>query len=148
MVVRKIDKLMLSGLSVVTNNKNEMNPDTAKIQQLWNDYQDKNILGATFNKSKNFDMYGVYSDYESDVNGDYKVTVAVEVVKPKNAMIIENQRYLVFSKKGELPEIVVDCWKDVWQYFEDEPKYERDYTIDFEKYSKEDEIEIYIAIKK
>ena len=147
MVVRKIDKLMLSGLSVVTNNKNEMNPETAKIMQLWQDYQDKNILGATFNKSKNFDMYGVYSDYTSDVNGDYKVTVAVEVTKPKNAMLIKDQRYLVFQKKGELPDIVIDTWREIWEYFETEPKYERAYTVDFEKYSKENEIEIYISIK-
>lgn len=147
MVVRKIDKLMVSGLSVITNNENEMNPETAKIVQLWEDYQDKNILGATFNKSKNFDMYGVYSDYTSDVNGDYKVTVAVEVTKPKNAIVIENQRYLVFSKKGDLPKIVVDCWKEIWSYFDDEPTYERAYKIDFEKYSKENEIEIYISIK-
>jgi len=146
-VIREINKLMLSGLSIVTNNKNEMDPETAKITQLWNDYQDKNILGATFNKSKNFDMYGVYSDYTSDVNGDYKVTVAVEVVKPKNAIVIENQRYLVFQKKGELPDIVIDTWREIWEYFETEPKYERAYTVDFEKYSKENEIEIYISIK-
>ena len=147
MVVREVKKLMLAGLSTVTNNENEKNPETAKILQLWNDYQDKNILGATFNKSKNFDMYGVYSDYVSDVNGDYKVTVAVEVIKPKNAMVIEDQRYLVFQKKGELPEIVSETWKDIWEYFENKPKYERSYAIDFEKYSKENEVEIYISIK-
>lgn len=99
MRVSQVKKLMLSGLSVETNNKNEMNPDTAKIMQLWNDYEEKNIYGATFNKTAKQDIYGVYSDYVSDVNGDYKVTVAVEVTKPKNAMIIENQRYLVFEKK-------------------------------------------------
>lgn len=147
MVVREVDKLMVAGLSTVTNNENEMNPETAKITQLWADFEEKNILGSIFNKSKNFYMYGVYSDYTSDVNGDYKVTVAVEVTKPKNAMVIENQRYLVFKKKGELPEIVVECWKEIWEYFENEPAYERDYKIDFEKYSKENEIEIYISIK-
>lgn len=146
MKVKKIEKLMLAGLSVVTNNENEMNPETSKIAQLWEDYQDKNILGATFNKAKKSSMYGVYSDYTSDVNGDYKVTVAVEVTKPKKAIVIEDQRYLVFSKDGELPDIVVDCWKDIWEYFENEPEYERAYTIDFEKYTREDGIDIYISI--
>ncbi len=147
MVVREVENLMLSGLSTTTNNENESNPETAKILQLWQDYEEKNILGATFNKSKNFYMYGVYSDYESDVNGNFKVTVAVEVTKPKNAMVIKKQRYLVFKKTGELPEIVLDCWKDIWEYFENDAKYERAYTIDFEKYSKETEIEIYVSIK-
>ena len=133
MRVSRIKKLMLSGLSVETNNKNELNPETAKIMQLWNDYEEKNIYGATFNRSDKQDIYGVYSDYVSDVNGDYKVTVAVEVTKPKNAMTIDNQRYLVFDKKGELPGIVVDCWKEIWEYFENEPEYERVYNIDFEK---------------
>ncbi len=52
MKIQKIEKLMLAGLSVTTNNENEMNPETSKISQLWEDYQDKNILGATFNKAK------------------------------------------------------------------------------------------------
>lgn len=147
MKVRHIEKLMVAGLGVRTNNNNEMNPETAKIGQLWDDYQDKNILGKTFNKANKSSMYGVYSDYESDVNGDYTVTVAVEVTKPKNAIIIKNQRYLVFSKEGELPEIVIECWKDVWEYFEKDSEYERAYTIDFEKYSKENFIEIYVSIK-
>ena len=147
MIIREIENLMLFGLSTVTNNKNESNPETAKIMKLWEDYEEKNIYGATFNKSKKFDMYGVYSDYESDLNGDYKVTIAVEVTKPKNAMIIKKQRYLVFKKEGELPEIVTETWKEIWDYFENEPKYERDYTIDFEKYSKENFVEIYISIK-
>ena len=147
MVVREVENLMLSGLSTITNNKNESNPESAKIVQLWQDYEEKNILGATFNKSKKFDMYAVYFDYVSDLNGDYKVTVAVEVTKPKNAIVIKKQRYLVFKKSGELPDIVFDCWKDIWEYFENEAKYERDYKIDFEKYSKENEIEIYISIK-
>ena len=70
MRVSRIKKLMLSGLSVETNNKNELNPETAKIMQLWNDYEEKNIYGATFNRSDKQDIYGVYSDYVSDVNGD------------------------------------------------------------------------------
>ncbi len=146
MKIQKIEKLMLAGLSVTTNNENEMNPETSKISQLWEDYQDKNILGATFNKAKKSSMYGVYSNYTSDLNGDYEVTVAVEVTKPKKAIVIENQRYLVFSKDGELPDIVIDCWKDIWEYFENEPEYQRAYTIDFEKYTREDGIDIYISI--
>lgn len=147
MVVRKIDKLMVSGLSTVTNNEDELNEETAKIAKLWEDYQDKNILGKTFNKAKKSSMYGVYSDYVSQENGDYKVTVAVEVTKPKNAIVIENQRYLVFQKEGELPDVVLECWKDIWAYFNSEPEYERAFNIDFEKYSKEDSIEIYVSIK-
>lgn len=147
MVVREVENLMVAGLSTITNNENESNPETAKIVKLWQDYDEKNIYGATFNKSKKFDMYGVYSDYVSDEKGDYKVTVAVEVTKPKNAMVIKDQRYLVFKNSGEIPEIVIQTWQEILEYFENEAKYERAFTTDFEKYSKENEIEIYISIK-
>eukprot|EP01029_Cantina_marsupialis_P000287 TRINITY_DN10245_c0_g1_i2.p1 TRINITY_DN10245_c0_g1~~TRINITY_DN10245_c0_g1_i2.p1 ORF type:complete len:148 (-),score=32.01 TRINITY_DN10245_c0_g1_i2:177-620(-) len=147
MKIKYIDKLMVAGLAVTTNNKDEFNPETAKIGKLWEEYQDKNILGKTFNKANKSSMYATYSDYTSDVDGDYTVTVSVEVTKPKNAIVIKEQKYLVFSKEGELPEVVIECWKDVWAYFEKENEYERAYKVDFEKYSKEDSIEIYISIK-
>lgn len=146
MKVSKVKKLMLSGISVETNNANEMNEDTAKIAQLWDDYFTQGIHSKTFNKANDGYMYGVYSDYVSDVSGDFKVTIGVEVTKPKNAIVIEDQRYLVFSKKGELPQVVIDTWQEIWDYFDAEPEYERAYKIDFEKYVSEDEIEIYISI--
>lgn len=147
MKVTKINKLMIAGISIVTNNENEMNDDTAKIALLWEEYFSKNVYGSTFNKANKDYMYGVYSDYKSDVTGEYKVTVGVEVTKPKNAIVIEDKRYLVFTRKGELPNVVIDTWNEIWDYFEDNSEYERTFEIDFEKYISEDEIEIYISIK-
>lgn len=147
MKVKRIKKLMIAGISVVTNNQNETNEETAKIAQLWDEYFQNNIHNKTFDKANDGYMYGVYSDYTSDVNGDYKVTIGVEVKKPKKAIVIEDERYLVFSNKGELPQVVIDTWEEIWAYFEGEPEYERSYNIDFEKYVSEDEVEIYISIK-
>ncbi len=147
MKVTKVKNLMISGISCITNNKFELESEDGKIPQLWDDYIETNAYGKTFNKANSKYIYGVYNDYTSDVNGDYKVTVGVEVTKPKNAIVIEDERYLVFSKKGELPDVVLQTWAEIWEYFEGESEYERKYTIDFEKYVKEDEIEIYISIK-
>jgi len=146
MKVSKVEKLMISGISTITNNQNELDENSAKIPQLWDDYFTKDIYTKTFNKSNKGLIYGVYSDYVADEMGDYKITIGVEVTKPKNAIVINNQRYLVFSKKGELPEVVTDAWQEVWEYFDGEPEYERAYKVDFEKYVSEDEIEIYISI--
>lgn len=143
----RIKKLILSGISVITNNHSEMSDDSSKIPQLWEDYYSKNVHLKTKHKSNKGHMYGVYSDYTSDVNGDYKVTVAVEVKKESSTCIdIENEKYLVFSAKGELPDIVIDTWETIWEYFEKNSEYTRKYSIDFEKYISEDEIEIYISI--
>lgn len=93
-------------------------------------------------------MYGVYNKYKKDINSDYDYTICVEVTKAKNAIVIEKGRYLVFSKKGEFPKVVIEAWHEVWDYFaSQECAYERAYNFDFEKYLKDDEIEIYISIK-
>jgi predicted transcriptional regulator YdeE len=137
---------MISGISAVTNNEFEMSEENGKIAQLWEDYFAKDIYKTTFNKANNDSMYGVYSNYVSDLTGNYEITVGVEVTKSKNAIVIEDKKYLVFSKKGELPSVVVELWEEIWDYFEKNTEYERAFTVDFEKYTKEDEIEIYVAI--
>ncbi len=148
MKTTRIKNLILQGLSTRTNNKNEADKKTAKISPLWTEYVDENIYAKTLNKTHDDYLYGVYSNYESDVNGDYDVTVALEIKKKsKKYIFIENTKYLVFSKKGEFPEIVLELWKEIWEYFENKPEYEREYSIDFEKYVQKDEIEIYISIK-
>ncbi len=136
---------MISGISVTTNNKIEMT-DSERIAPLWEQYTNEYVYTKTLNKVNDSSMYGVYSNYVSDYNGDYDVTVGVEISKAKNVIIIENEHYLVFSKKGELPQIVLETWQEIWDYFENNDEYKRKYSIDFEKYTKEDEIEIYISI--
>ena len=147
MKVTRVKKLMISGISVVTNNELEMSEENGKIALLWEEYFAKDIYKKTFDKANSDFMYGVYSDYESDVTGNYKITVGVEVTKAKNAIVIEDKKYLVFTKKGELPMVVVELWEEIWDYFEKNSDYERSFEVDFEKYAKEDEIEIYVSIK-
>ncbi|WP_368030186.1 GyrI-like domain-containing protein [Arcobacter sp. s6] len=147
MKVTRIKKLMISGISAVTNNEFEMSEENGKIAQLWEDYFANDVYKKTFDKSNSDFMYGVYSNYDSDVSGNYKVTVGVEVTKAKNAIVIEDKKYLVFTKQGELPMVVVELWEKIWDYFEKNSDYERAFEIDFEKYAKEDEIEIYVSIK-
>ena len=147
MRVTKIKKLMISGISEVTNNDFEMSEENGKIAKLWEDYFENDIYKTTFNKANSDFMYGVYSDYESTQAGNYKITVGVEVIKAKNAIVIEDKKYLVFIKQGELPMVVVELWQEIWDYFENNSDYERAFEIDFEKYAKEDEIEIFVSIK-
>lgn len=147
MRVTRVKKLMISGISVITNNELEMSEESGKIAGLWEEYFSKDIYKKTFDKANSDFMYGVYNNYEFDEKGNYKVTVGVEVTKPKNAIIIEDKKYLVFTKQGELPEIVVELWEEIWEYFDKNNEYERAFEIDFEKYAKDDEIEIFVSIK-
>lgn len=143
-----VEKFYVAGITIRTNNETELNEQTATIPALWDKYADDNIESKTFNKSKNMAMYGLYNKYEKDKNADYDYTIGVEVTKPKNAIAVEKDKYLVFSKTGEFPSIVNQAWQDVWAYFDSEDCiHERSYNIDFEKYVSEDELEIYISIK-
>lgn len=148
MKVKYLEKFYIAGITIRTNNEIEFDESKAQIPALWERYYDENIEGKTFNKSNNMAMYGVYNKYEKDMNSDYDYTIGIEVTKPKNAITIEKDKYLVFTKQGELPDVVIEVWMDVWNYFaSSECEHERVYNFDFEKYVKEDEIEIYISIK-
>ncbi|MEA3352742.1 MAG: GyrI-like domain-containing protein [Campylobacterota bacterium] len=147
MKTKYIKSLMISGISTTTNNENERSEENQKIAPLWEKYDTDKIYGKTFNKANNTALFAVYSNYTDGLNGDYEVTVGVEVSKPKNAIAIENQKYLLFTKEGELPDVVTDTWEEIWSYFKNNSEYERAYKTDFEQYSKEDEIDIYISIK-
>ena len=148
MKVSYVKNLMLQGIAVRTNNENEKNEETQKIAPLWAKYDEEHIFTKTLNKVNNTSFYGLYLNYESDVDGDYDAMVAVEVTKAKNnAIVIDNQKYLVFSKEGELPEVAFELWTEILEYFENNSEYERAYSVDFEKYSKQDEVEIFISIK-
>lgn len=142
-----VKKLMLSGLSIITNDIDEQNESSAKLTKLWDDYETKGVYGKTFNKYLHSALYCIYSEYENEEKGNYTATVAIEVTKAKNAMIIENGRYLVFKNKGELPGIVKQTWVEIKEYFEENSEFTRKFSVDFERYLNEDEVEIFISIK-
>ena len=145
---KRIKNLMITGNLVTTNYENEMNEETAKIQTAWDNYVEDNVYSATHDKANNKSMYCVYSNYTDGIDGDFDVTVGVEVTKSKHAIVIADEKYLIFKKVGELPEIVIETWAEIVEYFENNSEFTRAYTIDFEHYTKEDEIEIYVSIEK
>lgn len=143
----KIDSFLISGIKTRTNNQNEQNPDTSKIAKLWEEFYAQNIPNQITDK-KSF-IYGIYSSYESDVNGSFDVLAGVAVSKKsdnfENVRILQGE-YLVFAKSGTMPNAVIEAWQDVWSYFENS-KEQRAYTTDFEKYINQDTVEIYISIQ-
>jgi predicted transcriptional regulator YdeE len=97
----------------------------------------------------------VYTGYESDHQGAYSHLIACEVGNGDAAqphmttLTIPESKYLVFTGNGELPDVVMQTWGAVWQYFERETRDKRAYTVDFERYDQREpsRVEIYIAVK-
>jgi len=145
----EVDEKRISGLSIRTTNAQEMNPVTGKIGSLWKDFDEK--VKVDYKNGNR--VYGVYSCYDSDENGEFTVLAGTDQPDVNSTckletIMIQSGKYLVFSAKGDIPKIVIDTWVKIWEYFtQKETEYERLYTTDFEYYVNQNEIEIYIAVK-
>ena len=65
-----IQDFSVMGLSIQTQNTDEFNEKTAKLPSLWQQFYSSEL-------ATNPSVFEVYSDYESDANGLYTVTVGV-----------------------------------------------------------------------
>ena len=142
-ILNHIEGFTVMGFSIKTRNKDELNENTAKLPSLWRQFYSSNLAA-------NVNPFEVYSDYESDANGLYTVTVGVRGNNERAefcSVKILAGNYLVFQGEGPMPSTVVETWKQIWAYFEDKREYQRSYISDFESYSGSDKVAIYIGIK-
>ncbi len=149
MKIVQVDEKQVEGLCVRTTNADEMSPETSRIGNLWQNFYEKiipNLAGDAI-------VYGVYYDYESDADGEFSVLAGADKLEKSleeniKEVSIKNGSYMVFEAKGDMPQVVIDTWLKIWDYFSAEnAQHRRAYTTDFELYKSQDEIEIYIAIK-
>ncbi len=154
-VVMHSNTMHLIGKGVRTSNALEMDAATAQIGGLWQQFYADGITDNITGQSNPGVIFGVYSDYESDVNGMYTLSVALETEAgtpaPEgfNAIEIPPATFLVFSAEGPVPQATIGLWQEIWQYFEQHTETPRAYDYDFELYSAEqpDKVDIYISIK-
>lgn len=143
----KMDPFKVSGLSVRTINSDEFNSATAKLPGLWERFYSLDLMKQ---QDLNTPIWGVYSDYDSDMNGYYTVTAGLSsdetLLHPEfNTISIQTEDYLVFEGEGPMPKAVIETWQCVWDYFAKNKKYKRCYKTDFECY-KGNHIAIYIGV--
>lgn len=149
----QIEEKFITGINVRTKNEKEMNPETAQLPRLWGIFYKDGLIDRIPNKLPGSPIYGVYHSYESDLNGAYSVLAGVEVGKLSNAnneyssAKIEGGKYLVFEEKGKMPQVVIDTWRNIWNYFSSFDAQKRSYLTDFEIYAEPNEVAIYIGIE-
>lgn len=147
----QIKEKFIAGVSVRTKNENEMNFSTARLPQLWGKFYKEGLIDKIPNKLPGSPVYGVYHSYESDLNGEYSVLAGVEIDGAANgkysSVKIEGAKYLVFEGKGEMPRVVIDTWKNIWDHFSLLDAGERAYLTDFEVYAGPNEVAIYVGVK-
>ena len=156
-----LESLKLVGLIARTNNKNEMTPDKGKIGPLNNQYW-SNQIGNNFKHRANPGVtYCVYTDFESDENGEYTYFIGEEVnsfddqdISTFSTLTIEPSLYQKFTTEaGPMPDVVINAWQNIWQMDNNNFQGKRTYLADFEVYDQRAAnpakvvVDIYIGIK-
>jgi len=151
MNVVEFQGLRINGLSVRTCNADEAHPDRSRIGALWADFA---VQVAPY-IAHDAVTYGVYHQYESDMNGAYDLLVGSDAIQqnavtdapPWQAVNIPAGSYGVFRAHGAMPQAVMEAWGRVWAYFSDpQCAHQRAYTSDFERYGPAGVVDIHIAL--
>jgi predicted transcriptional regulator YdeE len=137
----KKPEIKLVGLSLRTNNKNEMDLQTAKIGKLANQFWQQNIAKEIPSRKNPGVTLAVYTNYASDEHGDYTYFIGEEVTSLTNVpeglqeLIIPAAEYQKFTTPvGKMPEVVINAWQQIWQMSSNDFGGKRAYQADFEVY--------------
>ena len=136
MEILSVEGFKIYGLKTRTKNADEIKGD-GKIPALWAKFMKEIYDGKS-------EIYGVYCNYESDVNGFYATFDGTKSLCSGGEILdIKRGKYAVFSFPSE-PQNVAKFWGEIWKYFESS-ELKRAYETDFELYGS-DGIKIYISV--
>lgn len=158
-----LPEIKLIGITTRTNNAQlfEGDPSTNKIATTVQKYFHENLPEKIENRQKPGTTFCVYTDYESDINGDFTYFIGEEVTSfdkiPEGftSLIIPPQDYSKFTNQpGPMPDVCIDMWKNIWQMDNTTLGGERTFIADFEIYDERCAdrdnaiLDLYIGIKK
>ncbi len=136
-----LDEIIIAGVSCRTSNTA---PDMQeKIGGLWKKLYADNIPEKLSDGSNPF-VYGVYSGYSPDFTGEFTVTAGCRVGKTPESgeyVTVPSGKYAKFKVRGDMVKAVAAFWCRLWAIDID-----RAYTADFEEYTGEQDINIYISL--
>ncbi len=148
-----MDYFKTIGITVRTTNKD--NHAAQDIGSLWARFMSENLRDMIPHKI-NDNIYLIYSDYESNYQGEYTCMLGCKVDQLDNippgfvGRKFPAQKERHYVAVGELPASVVNVWKEIWQ---DDDTLNRLYKYDYEVYTpkafteKEPKVDIYIGVE-
>ena len=154
-------EIKLVGLTVRTNNQNEMNSATAKIGALMGEYWQRGGASQVAARKQAGVTFSVYTDYASNERGDYTYFVGEEVntfeIIPTGMqqLTIPAATYQkITTPAGIMPDVVIQAWQKIWNMSANDLGGNRTYIADFEVYdarasdSSNTVLDIYIGIRE
>jgi predicted transcriptional regulator YdeE len=159
--VYQLEEIKLVGLSTRTSNALEMNPETAQIGRIMTEFFTSGVQEEIQMRKNPGTIFAIYTNYESDANGEYTYFLGQEVSNfdniPNNleTLTIPKQSYVKFtSEPGPMPNVCINMWQDIWKMTPVELGGKRAYIADFEIYDARSSdpmntvLDIYIGIEK
>jgi predicted transcriptional regulator YdeE len=157
--VTRHDAFTVAGIEVRTTNAKEATGDGV-IGKQWQKFFQEGILQKIPNKMDG-NIYAVYSDYASDRNGEYSLTIGARVPDGSTApaglaikTVPAGNYAVVTSERGPVAKVGVAAWQRVWEM---EDKHTlggaRAYKSDFELYDERaadpqnSQVDIYLGLK-
>ncbi|MFI9589793.1 GyrI-like domain-containing protein [Nonomuraea sp. NPDC052265] len=131
------DELTVVGFAVRTTNADEADPARAALPTLW---QRAGAPGAFAHVPARVDenLYAVLTDYESDHTGAYTQIVGIGVRTvprlPEGmvAVRVPAAKSLRLEARGQMPQALIEAWRQVWQHTESGGQPFRAFTTDLE----------------
>lgn len=151
---RTIDLEAFSVIGIAVRTTNQNGQSQKDIGELWQRFFAENIMSQIPDKIVD-DIYCIYTDYETDANGDYTTILGCNVSTLENVPdgfvgnVIPRATYQLYQSTGKLPESVLTTWKHIWQ-----TPIDRAYLADFDVYGQKTtdpdntEVETYLSIKE
>ena len=136
----EIESFAVGGPCIRTNSALEAS-GAGKLAGLWASYYPSRPPSSE-------PVYGVYSDYQSNEMGEYTVTAGTTTGTTEGSVVVVTPgTYLAFRADGPMPGAIIGAWKAVWDFFSNNPPYERVFSTDFERYDGPSTATIYIGVK-
>ena len=150
--IQQLDAFNIIGIAIKTTNANRQ--AALDLGQLWEQFYSQHIIDQIPNKMGP-EIYGIYTDYESDYQGNYTAIIGCKVLHLEEipsgliGKIIQGGRFQKFIAKGEMPAAVGSTWQQIWAV---DHSLNRAYQADFEIYGAKaqngvnSEVAIYVGV--
>ncbi|HEX3437116.1 MAG TPA: GyrI-like domain-containing protein, partial [Pseudacidobacterium sp.] len=145
------------GVAVRTNNKDEAGGQ-GEIPKLWQRFVQQSIASKIPNRADS-DLLAVYTDYESNQNGEYTYLIGARVTSADDVPVgltlkeIPEGRYAeIHSEKGPLSVVIPKVWQRIYSMPATDLGGERAFKADYEVYPQgfdpqNTQITVYIGLK-
>ncbi|MBX3710142.1 MAG: AraC family transcriptional regulator [Gammaproteobacteria bacterium] len=159
----KLKEIKLVGITTRTNNASlfESNPETNKVAATVQKYFYNRLAEKIQHRKHPGKTFCVYTNYESDFNGDYTYFIGEEVNSFEElsdgfeTITIPQQAYTKFTNQsGPMPTVCIEMWKAIWLMKPSDLGGKRSYIADFEIYDERSHdhqnvvLDIYVGINE